>query len=296
MRRAVGRGADGAVQLSDSVGDLVALDGVSAVLDRHGERVEIPLSLVVAARPVLPSTADELALQAIAAASLRPAETDQLGGWLLRADAGFTRRANSVLPLRQPGMPMGEALERAHAWYAARSLPLLVQVPLSARRLLDADLAERGWPAEAHTRLLVARLDMLHASPASASVLLRDQPDDGWLGAYRDGAGTTEQGRALLSRHDRVCFASVRINERVVAVGRGTVDDGWLGVMAVEVDPSHRRQGLATAVLGALWQWGRENGAVRSYVQVLADNTTAAAMYEQVGYYLHHEYHYRREI
>lgn len=295
VRRAVGRDPEGRLRFADTVGDLVALDDSVAVVEGRAGRVEIPLATVVAARLVAASTADELALQAVAAKNLRAAEVEELGGWLLRADAGFTRRANSVLPLRQAGMPVPEALQRAQDWYAARGLDALVQVPLESRRLLDAELGERGWSAEAHTHLMVARLDMLRRVEPVAQVTLDSAPDDAWLRAYRDGDGLSEHGRALLRRHDMARFASVRIDGEVVAVGRGAVDDGWLGVMAVAVDQAHRRQGLAAAVMAALWQWGGEAGATRSYVQVIADNEPAARLYERLGYFVHHEYHYRRE-
>lgn len=297
VRRVVDRDAEGRLQFADVVGDLLSLDDETAVVEgRHGP-VDIPVGLVVAARPAVPSTADELALQATAAAALQPAETEPLGGWLLRADGGFTRRANSVLPLRQPGMPVGEALQRAHDWYAARGLPLIIQVPLEARRLLDAELRERGWADEAETDLLTARLDRLTAEPAvdPAPVSLAREPDDAWLTAYRDGGALTSAGRALLTRHENVAFARVELDGAVVAVGRGTVDDGWLGVMAVEVAPPHRRRGLATAIMTALWQWGRTEGATRSYVQVLADNAPAQGLYARMGYHRHHSYHYRCE-
>ncbi len=64
--------------------------------------------------------------------------------------------------------------------------------------------------------------------------------------------------------------------------------------MAVEVDPGYRRQGLATAVTTAVWQWGAARGATRSYLQVSTDNTAALGLYERLGYWHHHDYHYRR--
>ena len=46
-------------------------------------------------------------------------------------------------------------------------------------------------------------------------------------------------GRALLTRHRRrSCFASVRRDGRTVAIGRGTVDDEWLGITSMESTPS----------------------------------------------------------
>jgi GNAT superfamily N-acetyltransferase len=283
----------GGTRYSDVVGDLLALTDETALLDtRHGP-VEVAVAGVAIARLAPPSTADELSLQAVAAAGWQPAETGQVGGWLLRASDGFSARGNSVLPLRPPGMPLDQALAAAGAWYAERALPLMLQLPTEARRLLDAELGERGWPVRAPAHVLAARLDALHTGGAGARVDLSATPDEAWLGRYRDGTATRPAARALLLRHERVTFATVRDGAEVVAIGRGVVDQGWLGVAAVEVDPARRRQGLAGSIMAALWAWGREQGAVRSYLQVETDNDPALALYERLGYWLHHSYHYR---
>ena len=290
--RRITAAATGPPAVADVVGDLIGLDASTAVIDtRHGP-VEVALDSVTHARLVPASTRDELALDAVAAQSLRARDTEPLGGWLLRADAGFTRRANSVLPLRQLDRPLSEALAAAHDWYAARGLPLRIQVPVEARRLLDAELGERGWEVDNHSAVYVRRLD---PEPDRPEVEIRPEPDADWLALYRGGQGAAPEARALLVRHDRVGFAELRRDGRVVAVGRGTVDDGWLGVMAVEVDPQLRRQGLARAVMAALSRWGRDRGAQRAYLQVTVENTAAVALYESLGYWRHHEYHYRTE-
>jgi N-acetylglutamate synthase len=292
IRRVEDHPLGGRTVFRDVVGDLAGLDAQTAVVDtRHG-LVEVPTDHIAIARLAPPSTADELALEGIAAKALRPAEVEQLGGWLLRADHGFTHRANSVLPLRQLRMRLDDALAQAHDWYASRGLPLQLQIPVEARRLLDAELGERGWPCSPPVHVFAARLDALSAEE-SAAVSIADAPDDGWLELYRGGHALTETGRALLTRHDQIGFASLRVDGRTVAVGRGTVDDGWLGVMAVEVDPGYRRQGLAAAVMRELWRWGAARGAARSYLQVSADNAPAIALYEKLGYWVHHDYHYR---
>jgi GNAT superfamily N-acetyltransferase len=81
----------------------------------------------------------------------------------------------------------------------------------------------------------------------------------------------------------------------VVAIGRATIDDGWLGVTAVEVDPTLRRTGLAATIMAAVWEWGRERGANHSYLQVSAENVAAVGLYEKLGYWVHHDYRYRTE-
>jgi ribosomal protein S18 acetylase RimI-like enzyme len=300
VRRAVGRTPAGHLEFGDVVGDLLALDAERAIVDGRDGPVEVLRAHIAAARVAPPSTADELALEAIMARGWRAPDTAELGGWLLRSAGGFTNRANSALPLRPPGRALAAALDDAHDWYAERGLPLQIQVPVEARRLLDAELAERGWAASPLVLVMAARLD---ARPTTADPVhafgpaeVADVPDDGWLSRYRGGAAaSTPAARMLLANHDRVGFAAVRVDGSVRAVGRGTVDDEWLGVTAIEVDPAYRRQGLASLVMATVLEWGKAHGALRAHLEVSVDNTPALALYERLGYWTHHSYHYRRE-
>lgn len=302
VRRVVGVGPQGRSQFADVVGDLVDLDAERALIEHRDGLVEVPVAQVAIARLVPPSSADELALEAVAARGWRARETAQLGGWLLRADGGFTGRANSVLPLKAVGMPLDDALERAAAWYGERGLPLRFSMPAEARRLLDAELGERGWAPSPDVLVMTARLDLLLAQHEAGGerdgggdldVDIAAAPDAAWFARYRDGAGASDVARALLTRHERAGFATIRGAGGVLAIGRGVVDDDWLGVAAVEVEPAARRQGLATRVMRALWAWGASHGATRSYLQVSSDNPAAVALYERLGYCEHHTYRYR---
>jgi ribosomal protein S18 acetylase RimI-like enzyme len=162
--------------------------------------------------------------------------------------------------------------------------------------LLDAELAERGWPADPDVHVMTRRIDLGPAEPAEPDAVLTTTADDSWLRRFRDGRGTEPAARALLNRHDHVAFAAIGDNAgTTVAIGRGTVDDGWLGVTAVEVAPALRRTGLARTIMRALTAWGVAADAKRSHLAVAADNTAAVALYESIGYRTHHDYRYRTE-
>jgi N-acetylglutamate synthase len=297
VRRVLHRAEGGRPLYGDVVGDLVSLDPRAALIRSRAGPVSVPLADVAVARLALPSTADELALEAVAARGWRAEHTGAVGGWLLRASGGFTGRANSVLPLRAPGRPLDGAIAAARAWYAEHGLPLRIQLPLEARRLLDADLAERSWVADPDVHVLAARLDALPGAAAGKQprVQVATAPNDGWLARFRDGAGLAPAAHAILARHERAGFASITRAGHVVAIGRGAIDDGWLGVTAVEVSPDLRRQGLAGAIMRALWRWGVDAGAQRSYLQVSSENGAALALYERLGYWRHHDYRYRTD-
>ena len=89
-------------------------------------------------------------LEREAAAHWRGTEEEWLGDWLLRAAEGFTGRANSALPLGDPGMPLDEALATVAQWYRVRGLPPMIAVPTpiaadSPGHALDRHLSQRGW-------------------------------------------------------------------------------------------------------------------------------------------------------
>ncbi|MCW2526682.1 MAG: acetyltransferase, partial [Pseudonocardiales bacterium] len=106
--------------------------------------------------------------------------------------------------------------------------------------------------------------------------------------------GRSDDEVALLTRHDHLGFASGAVDGQVVAVARGVLEDGWLGISSVRVDPAFRRQGWATKLLTALSSWAGAD-AQRCYLQVEADNIGALALYSGLGFTEHHRYHYRRD-
>jgi GNAT superfamily N-acetyltransferase len=90
----------------------------------------------------------------------------------------------------------------------------------------------------------------------------------------------------------KAAFASVELDGKVVAVGRGAMTGHWLGVDAVRVDPEYRRRGLATAVLQGLARWSGQLGGRRSYLEVVEDNKPAMTTYINLGYATAYRYRY----
>jgi GNAT superfamily N-acetyltransferase len=288
---------------TDVVGVLVAAGpAMLSVRRRNRSVVDIPRSEVYVVKPVPAAPADVLALEEVALAGWPAPDTRWLGRWLLRAAAGFTGRANSVLPLGDPGRPLDEALAEVAAWYGERGLPPRVVIPVPAREALDGALAVRGWTLYNPTQVLTADVEVtlrtLPERPDLPPVTIEDTPADDWIGAYhyRGGGGLPPAGRAILTGSRQPGFAVVRAGGTagpVLAIGRAAVDDGWVGVTAVEVDPGHRRRGLAGHVLRELLRWAAERSATSAYLQVAEENEPALRLYERLGFAPHHRYHYR---
>jgi GNAT superfamily N-acetyltransferase len=236
-------------------------------------------------------------LQRVAARGWQAMEEDRLGDWLLRTGGGFTGRANSVLVVGDPGMPLPDAADAVARWYDDRGLQPCAQLPGRQSRAADAAFAAAGWARDEDVLVLTAPLPDAVAAPRVPVDLAR-APDDAWLAGYRyRGSELPPVAREVLTSARDVVFASVRLEPApapLAAVARGAVTDGWLGVTAVTVDERHRRKGLATAVMAALQGWAAGAGASSAYLQVAAGNGPALALYRRAGFIEHHRYHYRR--
>ena len=235
-------------------------------------------------------------LELLAARGWQGLETGRLGEWRLRAGGGFTGRANSALVVGDPGTTPGDAVDAVARWYDARGLRPCAQLPGRQARAADAAFAAAGWERDDDVLVLTAPVQLRPAD--GVPVDLSPTPDEAWLTGYRyRGAALPAVAREVLTNAAEVVFASVRLDPApapLAAVARGVLTDGWLGVTAVTVDERHRRRGLATGVMAALQRWAAERGGHSVYLQVVADNRPALALYRRAGFIEHHRYHYRR--
>ena len=287
--------------ITEVVGIVLVASGDSlTVRRRDGSVLDLAVTQITAGRVVPPSPAQKIPvdeLERVMTSGWRGLRTRILGEWVLRAGAGLTRRANSALPLGDPGLPPREAVAALRGWYDEHRLTPRVQVPVGAvdPEILLA-LAADGWVDEpqAHTHVLTAELGpVLRGSSDAGDVRVDEQLDDAWLAAWRAGDDLDrEVARQLLTNHDTVGFASIREGGQCVAIARAAVDGRWAGLFGVEVRPTQRRLGLGRAVSLAALRWAVPHGARRAYLQVEESNSSALALYESMGFTHHHDYGY----
>ncbi|WP_231498988.1 N-acetyltransferase, partial [Gordonia alkanivorans] len=177
------RGNPDAAQ-SDVTG--VLLDDTDPLrLERDGEVVSIPAATVTSVRllSATPVRNKEIrALEGVAARSWPGVETAWIAGWFVRAGHGFSRRANSAIPLDMSAHPDATTLARIARWYAERDLPPLLALP---ERLVKA--ATVGGVQDIEVQMLTcdaAPLTARLAGSRSDAVRLSDEPHAEWLAAY----------------------------------------------------------------------------------------------------------------
>ncbi|MGE2716836.1 N-acetylglutamate synthase, CG3035 family [Mycolicibacterium litorale] len=270
--------------LNDVVGHLLEREPVVRVRTKTGDTVEISPADVVTVRTLtdVPVKASQIrAVEHAAALGWPGLHREWLDGWLLRASDGYTHRGNSAVPLDINASAV--TLPAIRDWYARRGLTPWLAVPDRLVRL-PRDLTD----AEIHLESIVM-VRPLPAEPAQ-EVTLTAEPDTAWLTFYERDV-PVEVLTAVVD--GAVAFG--RIDD--AAVGRAAVTpahDGtrWVGVSAVRVAEDRRRRGHARTLCAALLEWGARSGATHAYVQVLADNAGAIALYESMGFTAQHRERY----
>jgi N-acetylglutamate synthase len=239
------------------------------------------------------------AFERIVAQHWQGTEQAYLGGWLLRAAGGFTGRANSALPLGDPGMPLERAVDEVEAWYSGRGLNPLIVIASGFGHppgALETLLTERGWGTrQIPAVVMTASTEVVAGYRRDAAVTLAAEPDEQWLATYRyRGQELPPHALPVLLSAPAQVFASVRRDGRTVATGRLSMGGGWAGLTAIEVDAAWRRAGLGTEVTAALAAHAAAHGIGQIFLQVEEGNAAARTLYARIGFTARHRYHYQR--
>lgn len=312
--------------VTDALGELVTIDpGTVTVRTRRGLEV-IDRIAIVAAKEIPPKPSRRGAphmaismddLERVMVEGWPPVERAELGSWLLRASEGFTGRANSVLPLGNPGMPLSEAVDFAESWYDERGLRRLFSLFGPEGFAADDDplgreLLGRGYQPFSRTVVMTSATRTLPPGVPDAGqrpgapVRLESAPSPLWLNAYTDpgwslstgerpaitSTATSTAARTVLTGSPDQLFASMESGGAVLGIARVAFAHTWAGLFALRVAPEHRRTGVAGQLVGALAEATRDRGIRPMYLQVELANSPALSLFGRLGFSTHHEYRY----
>jgi N-acetylglutamate synthase len=222
-----------------------------------------------------------------------------LDGWVLRFARGFTKRANSVVPVYESQLDPLEKIRFCENLYVReRQTPIFRLTSITGDRDLDHMLALRGYQRADATTVMSCPLD--------AAIGVRDRAQDApfvalpradWLTAYARITGIPEvatQLHALLLNGIRTPheFGAI-FAQTPVACGLAVLEAELVGLFDVATDTASRRRGHGRRLVEGLLDWGRRSGARHAYLQVLADNLAARQLYEGIGFSPLYSYWYR---
>jgi GNAT superfamily N-acetyltransferase len=223
-----------------------------------------------------------------------------LDGWLLRFSSGFTKRANSIVPLYPVLETMEAKVRHCENLYTRERLRTIFRLTsITDSTVLDGYLADRGYEIADPTEVLTAPLEPLSSQAASPGTgQLRFLGRDQWLDAYAALTSMPAEARllhgAILKGIPGDCgYAVIDSGEGPLACGLAVVEQHLVGLYDIYTHPDHRGRGLGRALVDGLLRWGAARGAELSYLQMLETNAAARRLYDRFGFQKTYHYWYR---
>lgn len=221
-----------------------------------------------------------------------------LDGWLLRFSRGFTKRANSIVPLYPVLDPMAEKVRYCENLYAREQLQTIFRLTSIAECApLDQYLADRGYQRVDPTEVLTTQLNRPRGGKGSSPTIKLLSLED-WLAVYARLTGMPESAQllhgAILKGIQGPCaMAVLEDGAGPLACGLGVVEHSLLGLFDVYTDSDLRGRGHAQALVAQLLDWGQAQGATTGYLQMVASNTPARGLYKKFEFSRAYDYWYR---
>jgi GNAT superfamily N-acetyltransferase len=116
------------------------------------------------------------------------------------------------------------------------------------------------------------------------TLLNEDSPTPEFLALHNDEILETIMN-SYPARYLSICSGGITI-----ATARMAISDSWAIVTRLIVSESHRRQGLAELLMQACLGYSHAQGVEKMCLQVDRSNIGAHALYEKMGFRVHHTY------
>jgi ribosomal protein S18 acetylase RimI-like enzyme len=217
-------------------------------------------------------------------------------GWELRRSPQLaSRRVNSLNAVSPEPGRFAEALAEAQSICDAAGTACHVRLVSVAADEAKQHLRASGLSGAAETTVKTIALDQ--DFPVDPRVSVDQRLSDEWLDTYLQADQHDEAERAALKAalatvNGQQGFAIAHIDGLPQAVGRGVVQDGYLGIYQIATLPHARRKGLGSAIVTALMKWGKQHAAQTAYLQVVSTNLPARALYRRLGFAPFYSYDY----
>lgn len=225
-------------------------------------------------------------------------ETIQYDGWIIRYANGVTKRSNSVNAIYESKLDLAEKIDFCEKFYRSKAIPVCFKITKIAQPFgLDDELDARGYAHKFDVLIQTMDISKLTGDIDKNIHLLADT-NDLWLDHYIKMNGSKPTDKPVYKQIiDNIqfpkCLFTLTLNEFVIGCGLGVVEDKFIGLFDIVIDPQYRNQGFGKLLVENILKWGKSKGADTAYLQVLADNAPAIRLYEKVGFKEAYRYWYR---
>ena len=134
---------------------------------------------------------------------------------------------------------------------------------------------------------------------AAANIHIQNYVNQEWCGEFLrlneigDPLNAGAAAGMLESISNEVLCAQTVQDGKVIACGLCVIERGFAGLYDIVVAPEYRGRGCGFEICAALLGIAVQCGAKESYLQVVASNISAIALYKKLGFSYSYQYWYR---
>lgn len=210
-----------------------------------------------------------------------------VGGWVVRLADGPIKKANAASPFHPQDLPTGDIISLVDDVFDRAGLEPIYRLTGLQKPDVEPCLRDRGYADQ--ECIVVLRSPPIAFARWDDAVDIAPQTSRQWLNdalnAYGCDITIDDELRRLFGDIVWPCgFATVRHEGRDVAWGLAVTEADHVGLFDLVVASEFRGRGFGRRLVSSLLQWGRRSGATRAYLQVLADNAPARALYRSLGF------------
>ncbi|MBM3644662.1 MAG: GNAT family N-acetyltransferase [Alphaproteobacteria bacterium] len=222
-------------------------------------------------------------------------ETRDFAGWRQRFADGYTKRSNSINALSASAEVSAGAIAALEAPYrAAGRMPAWRLSPLAPPAMAE-ELRRLGYREIEESEVQLAQLD--GSATLDPEAHIEEAPGAGWITAQQRHNNVAPAQRPAMERLVRAvpapaAFLSIGPAHDPLGCALGVLDGDHVGLCDVIIAPAARRQGLARRLTESVYAWGFAHGARFAWLQVVATNTPAKALYAAQGFRPVYRYRY----
>jgi ribosomal protein S18 acetylase RimI-like enzyme len=218
------------------------------------------------------------------------------GSWQLRMTPGHpSKRLNCLVPLDPAdARDMKGRVAHALALFETAGLKAAIrQSPLCPPGLPDI-LTASGWMQKHQTLVMTADLDSADLGSGMDHLPTHDIQRFAQACARIDSRETTAAvlGDIITAIEPVAGLFLMEGAQGPKAVGICVQDNDFAGLQQIVVEPTLRRQGIATELVTAALRWAKLRGARHAWLQVLSDNHAAQSLYQRLGFKGIYQYTY----
>lgn len=227
-------------------------------------------------------------------------QTKLYDGWVLRFSDGYTRRANSVSPIYESIISLGEKIDFCEREYGRLNLPTLFKVTAESKpRELDSELEKRGYRKENETALRIFDLN-LYEEQEFKEVVFEDKFRDEWLKGFFCCYNISEEHIKVAAKNilnnitGTVIVLSKQVDGKIVGCGYGAIERECIGIFDIVVHKDFRGKGYGKDIINGILKAAVEKNVKLAYLQVSSGNVVAEKLYDNIGFKEVYKYWYRK--